>query len=319
MSILYPEIEPYCHNMLDVGDGNQIYWETCGNPGGKPVIVLHGGPGSGCTPRLRCFFDPALYRIVLFDQRGCGRSKPQASDITTELSSNTTWRLIADMERLRENLGVDRWMVFGGSWGSTLGLVYAETYPQHVSDIILWGVAMTRPKEIEWLYYGVAPLFPEQWARFTRGLPDPKCADDILNPYFHRLHSADPVERVNAARDFHEWEWALFSNVGDATPGERWLDPAFQVARARIVTHYFLNRAWLEDGILLRNAERLAGIPGIMVHGNFDVGSPLVSAWELAHAWPGSELVIVRGAGHSTTDPGMDAALVEATNRLSQR
>jgi proline iminopeptidase len=162
MSILYPEIEPYYANMLDVGDGNRIYWETCGNPDGKPVIVLHGGPGSGCTPRFRRFFDPALYRIVLFDQRGCGRSRPHASSLTTDLSVNTTWHLLADIERLRETLGIERWMVFGGSWGSTLGLVYAETYPQHVSEIILWGVALTRPADIDWLYRGVAPLFPEQ-------------------------------------------------------------------------------------------------------------------------------------------------------------
>ena len=319
MSILYPEIEPYHQDMLAVGDGNRIYWEACGNPEGKPVIVLHGGPGSGCTPRLRRFFDPARYRILLFDQRGCGRSTPHASDMNTDLSTNTTWHLIADMERLRESLGIERWMIFGGSWGSTPGLVYAETYPQRVSEMILWGVAMTRPAEIDWLYHGVVPLFPEQWAQFTRGVPAPQSTDDILEAYFHRLHSADPVECINAARDFHEWEWALFSNVGDATPGERWLDAAFQLARARIVTHYFINRAWLEDGILLHNAEKLAGIPGIMVHGRFDVGSPLVSAWELAQVWPESELVIVRGAGHSTTDPGMDTALVEATNRLSRR
>lgn len=251
----------------------------------------------------------------MFDQRGCGRSQPHASSLATDLSVNTTWHLLADIERLRETLGIERWMVSGGSWGSTLGLLYAETYPQHVPEIILWGVALTRPVDIDWLYRGVAPLFPEQWARFTRDVPQITSADDILDAYFHRLHSADEEVRIKAARDFHDWEWSLFTLVGDEEPGDRWLDPRFQLARARIVTHYFRNRAWLEDGILLQNADRLAGIPGIMVHGRLDVGSPLVSAWELARAWPDSELVVVPGAGHSTSDPGMDAALVEAADR----
>jgi proline iminopeptidase len=318
MTTLYPEIEPYDHGMLEVGESNTISWETCGNPGGKPVVVLHGGPGSGCTPRWRRFFDPAAYRIVLFDQRGCGRSRPHASELTTELSVNTTWHLLADLERLRRYLGIDRWMLFGGSWGSTLALTYAEEYPQVVSEIILWGVAMTRRTEIKWLYRDVAPLFPQEWSRFIAGVPAEDRAGDLVEAYFRLLHSADPDVRLKAARAFHDWEWALFT-TGTPTPqSSRWRDPSFQLARGRIITHYFRHGAWLEEGILLAQAHHLAGIPGVMVQGRLDVGSPLQSAWELAQAWPDSELVIVGGAGHSTADPGMDAALVAATNRFAR-
>ena len=315
MSFLYPEIEPYQHGLLPSGSGNQVYWEACGSPQGKPVVVLHGGPGSGCTPRMRRFFDPAAYRIILFDQRGCGRSLPHASDPAVDLSANTTWELVADIEHLRLHLGIERWMVFGGSWGSTLGLVYAETHPQQVTEIILWGVAMTRPAEIDWLYRGVAPLFPAEYDRFTRGIPESERSGDWVEDYYRRLHHPDPAVRLKAAHDFHAWEWALFTVQDGAQPGERWLDPAFQMARARIVTHYFRHRAWLEDGFILQNAGRLAGIPGIMVHGRLDVGSPLAAAWELAQAWPASELVIVPAAGHSTSEPGMEAAILAATDR----
>lgn len=319
MSKLYPDIEPYEHGWLAVGDGQALYWEACGRPTGKPVVVLHGGPGSGCTPHWRRYFDPAAYRIILFDQRGCGRSRPHASAPTVGLDANTTWHLLADIERLRAALGVERWMVFGGSWGSTLGLVYAEAHPERVTEIVLWGTALTRPAEIDWLYHGVAPLFPAQWARFLAGVPEaPARTPDLLDAYFHRLHSPDPAVRLQAARDFQAWEWALFSVVGEAAPSERWLDPAFQIARARIVTHYFRNAAWLEDEHILRHAGRLAGIPGVMVHGRLDVGSPLWSAWQLAQVWPGSELVIVPGAGHSTGDPGLDDALVAATQRFAR-
>lgn len=319
MTVLYPEIEPDDHGMLDVGDGNAIYWETCGNPDGRPVVVLHGGPGSGCTPRMRRFFDPTAYRIVLFDQRGCGRSTPHASDLATDLSVNTTWHLLADMERLRAHLGIRRWMLFGGSWGSTLALAYAEEHPQLVTAIVLWGVAMTRRSEINWLYHDVAPLFPEQWARFVAGVPEAERDGDLVEAYFRLMHSPHAEVRAKAARDFHDWEWALFSVVGNEAPGGRWLDQRFQLARGRIVTYYFRHAAWLEEGVLLKRADRLAGIPGVMVHGRFDVGSPLQAAWELAQAWPDSELVIIGGAGHSTADPGMDAALVAATDRFARQ
>lgn len=318
MSTLYPEIEPYSDGTLATDDGHRIYWETCGNPAGKPAIVLHGGPGSGCTPHMRRFFAPAAYRIVLFDQRGCGRSSPHASEPDVDLSTNTTWHLVADMERLRQQLGIDRWLIFGGSWGSTLALAYAERHPERVSEIVLWGIAMTRRSEIDWLYRGVAPLFPAEWARFVAGVPEAERTGDLVEDYHRLLHSPNAAVRAQAARAFHEWEWALFTVMEpDATPGDRWLDPRFQLARARMVTHYFRHGAWLEEGLLLREAHRLSGIPGVMVHGRMDVGSPLQAAWELAQAWPDGELVIVGGAGHSTNDAGMDAAIVAATDRFA--
>jgi proline iminopeptidase len=283
------------------------------------VVALHGGPGSGCTPGWRRYFDPTRYHIVLFDQRGCGRSLPHASDLATDLAVNTTWHLLADMERLRQHLRIERWMLFGGSWGSTLALAYAEQYPERVSEIVLFGVAMTRRSEIDWLYRGVAPLFPEAWSRFVAGVPEMERGTGLLEAYARLLNNPDPEVRTQAARDFHDWEWALFSVITEAKPGGRWLDEDFQLARARIVTHYFRHGAWLEEGQLLKHAHRLAGIPGILVHGRLVVGSPFLAAWELARAWPGSELVIVRGAGHSTSDPGMDEALVAATNRFAGR
>jgi proline iminopeptidase len=319
MTVLYPEIEPYDQGLLAVGDGNTIYWETCGAADGQPVVVLHGGPGSGCTPHLRRFFDPTAYRIVLFDQRGCGRSTPHASELTTDLSVNTTRHLLADMEQLRQHLGIRRWMLFGGSWGSTLALAYAEEYPQLVSAIVLWGVAMTRRSEIRWLYHDVAPLFPEQWARFVAGVPEAERTGDLVEDYFRLMSNPNLEVRTQAARDFHDWEWALFSLVVNEPPSGRWLNQSFQLARGRIVTHYFRHAAWLDEGILLERACRLAGIPGVMVHGRFDVGSPLKAAWELAQAWPDGELVVVGGAGHSTADPGMDAALIAATNRFAKQ
>lgn len=316
--MLYPEIEPYDHGLLDVGDGNRIYWETCGSPDGKPVVALHGGPGSGCTPGMRRYFDPAAYRIILFDQRNCGRSLPHASDPAADLSTNTTGHLLKDMEALRQHLAVERWMLFGGSWGATLALAYAERYTDRVTEIVLWGVTMTRPSEIDWLYHGVAPLFPEQWDRFRAGVPVSERDGNLVEAYYRLLHDPDPAVRAKAALDFHRWEFALMSLDPDAPFGPRWSQPDFRLARARIVTHYFRNNAWLEDGMLLREAGTLSGIPGIMVQGRLDLGSPLVTAWELSHAWPGSELVIVGGAGHSPNDPGMTDAIVAATDRFAR-
>jgi proline iminopeptidase len=317
VSELYPEIEPYDHGMLDVGDRNLVYWEVCGSPDGKPAVVLHGGPGSGCSTGMRRYFDPSVYRIVLFDQRGCGRSTPHASDPATDLSVNTTQHLIADLELLRRHLGIDRWLVLGGSWGSTLGLAYAEGHPDRVTEIILVGVTTGRRSAIDWLYRGVAPLFPEEWARFLAGVPAPERHGDLVETYHRLLEDPDPGVRVRAARDWSDWEWALTSIDPDAVPDARWSQPRFRLARARIVTHYFRHNVWLEDGVLLREAGSLAGIPGVMVHGRLDLGSPLVHAWELTRAWPDGELVIVSGAGHSSTDPGMSAAVVAATDRFA--
>jgi proline iminopeptidase len=313
---LYPEIEPYDRGMLGVGDANLVYWEACGNPDGKPAVVLHGGPGSGCSAGLRRYFDPGRYRVVLFDQRGCGRSTPHASDPDTDLSVNTTDHLLADMDRLRRHLGIGRWLLFGGSWGSTLALAYAERQPSRVTEIVLFGVTNTRRSEIDWLYRGVAPMFPEQWARFRAGVPEPERDGGLVEAYHRLLHDPDPAVREEAARDWHDWEAAPMSVDPDAEPDPRWSRPEFRMARARIVTHYFRNNAWLEDGLLLREAHRLAGIPGVMVQGRLDLGSPPVTAWELDRVWPDGELVVVDGAGHSLSDPGIGEALVAATDRF---
>jgi proline iminopeptidase len=319
MTVLYPEIEPYDHGLLDVGDGNLVYWEVCGNPHGKPAVVLHGGPGSGCSTGARRYFDPNAYRIVLFDQRGCGRSLPHASDLRTDLSVNTTAHLLADIEQLRQRLRIDQWLLFGGSWGSTLGLAYAERYPQRVTAMVLGGVATTRRAEIDWLYRGVAPLFPAQWARFRAGVPPAERDGDLVAAYYRLLQDPNPAIHMQAAQDWCEWESALVSVDPEATPEPRRLQPTFQLAFARIVTHYFHHNGWLAEGMLLRHASVLAHIPGILVHGRLDLASPLVTAWELARAWPNSELVIVRGAGHASTDPGMSEALIAATDRFATR
>lgn len=318
MTPLYPPIEPYNQGMLAVGDDNFIYWECCGNPQGQPAVLLHGGPGSGCTVGMRRFFNPAAYRIILFDQRGCGRSLPHAGDPATTLTANTTARLMADIERLRTHLGIDRWLVYGGSWGSTLALAYAECHPQQVAAIILAGVTMTRRSEIDWLYRGVAPLFPAEWARFRAGVPADQREGDLVAAYYQLLNNPDPAVQAQAAQAWHAWEAAQLSVDPQAKPPATWADPRFRLARARIVTHYFHHNAWLEEGILLRNAGRLAGIPGVLVHGRLDLGAPLVTAWELAQAWPDSELVLVSGAGHSTGDPGMPEAIIAATDRFAK-
>jgi proline iminopeptidase len=315
---MYPEIEPYAQGMLDVGDDNWVYWETCGNPHGKPVVVLHGGPGTGCNPGMRRLFDPSAYRIILFDQRGSGRSRPHASDYTTNLAVNTTAHLLADMERLRTFLDVERWMVWGGSWGCTLGIAYAETYPQHVSALLLVGVTTTRRSEINWLYREIAPLFPEQWKRFREGVPEEQREGDLVAAYYHLLQNPDPGIRSKAALNWCDWEASMLSVQPDFKPGARWYQPEFQMAFARLVTHYFHHGAWLEEGILIRNAARLNGIPGRMIHGRLDLDAPLTTAWELSQVWHDGELIIVQGAGHSSTDPGMTEATIAATDHFAR-
>ncbi|MBB3410369.1 proline iminopeptidase [Rhizobium sp. BK316] len=316
MSVLFPEIEPNQHGLLDTGDGNLVYWETCGNPVGKPALVLHGGPGSGCSTAARRYFDPSTYRIILFDQRNCGRSLPNAADAATDLSRNTTVHLIEDMERLRALFGVKKWAIFGNSWGSTLALAYAQSHPDHVSGIVIAGVTTTRRSEIDWLYRGIAPLFPEEWHRFGEALP-PELRDlDRVSAYHRLLHDPEEQVRLKAARDWHEWEAATILLADPAGLPRRWSDPRYLLTRARIITHYFREGAWLEDGILLENAGRLAGIPGILIHGRFDIEAPLVTAWELARAWPGAELIVLPKAAHSTANADIAAAIVAATNRF---
>ena len=308
---LYPPIEPYESGMLDVGDGQLVYWETCGNPDGKAALVLHGGPGSGCTPQQRRFFDPGGYRIVLLDQRGAGRSLPHASEPTTDLSTNTTQHLVADIEVLREHLGVERWLVFGNSWRSTLALAYAEQHAAYVSEIVLVAVGMTRPSEIDWLYHGVGRFFPEEWSRFRDGAPEAERDGNLVAAYYRLLQQPDLAVREQAAVEWCAWEDALVSLPG--APNPRYDDARFRMAFARVVTHYFHHLAWLEDGVLLRQADRLHGIPGVLIHGRFDLGGPLVTAWELERAWVGSTLV-VGPAGHSYADPWMRASAINATD-----
>ncbi|MBM0257395.1 prolyl aminopeptidase [Micromonospora sp. 4G55] len=297
----YPPIEPYDHGMLDVGDGNAVYWEVCGNPDGKPALVVHGGPGSGCGTGVRRFFDPARYRIVLFDQRGCGRSTPHASDPATDLRHNTTHHLVADMERLREHLGVRRWLLHGGSWGSTLILAYAQRHPERVSEIVINAVTSTRRSEIDWLYRGVGRFFPQQWDRFLAGAPGTPRDGDVVGAYARLMADPDPAVRERATVDWCAWEDAVVSAEAVTSPySDR--PSAARMAMVRICSHYFAHGAWLEEGVLLRDAHRLAGIPGVLIHGRLDLSSPLDTAWQLHRAWPDSELIVVEQAGHFGTD-----------------
>lgn len=315
MTDLYPQVEPHRSGHLDVGGGHEIYWEECGNPAGIPALVLHGGPGSGCTPGPRRLFDPGRYRTVLFDQRGCGRSRPRVSAFT-DLSDNTTGDLLDDIERLRTTLKVERWVVHGLSWGSTLALAYAEAHPDRVAAMVLASVTMTRPNEIHWLYHEAGRFYPEAWRRFRDGAGGPGGGgrgSDLVEAYWHLLHEhPETTRRERAARDWCAWE-AAASPLPGGGPNPRYRDPDFRMTFARLVTHYFHHRAWLSDGQLLDGAVRLAGIPGVLVHGRQDLGSPLDTAWELAQAWPGSELVLV-STGHAG-GKAMTAAVVDALDR----
>lgn len=315
---LYPEIEPCDHAMLEVGEGNRVYWETCGNPRGKPALVVHGGPGSGCSTWHRRLFDPAAYRIVLFDQRSCGRSRPHASEPDIDLTNNTTQHLVADMELLRDHLGIERWLVFGGSWGSTLALAYAEAHPDRVTEMILWGVTTGRRAECDWLFRGgVAPLFPEQWECLRAGVPAAERDGDIVAAYSRMLHDPDPEVRARAALAWCTWESATPEWPPATGLAKRYEDPDFALAFARLVTHYVRHDLFLEDGILLRDAHVLADIPGILVNGRFDLQAPIGNAWELARAWPRAELVIVDDAGHAADERWLTQELVRATDRFA--
>ena len=318
MTGLFPPIQPSEHGMLAVGDGNLVYWETCGSPRGKPAVVVHGGPGSGCTDWQRRLFDPAAYRVVLFDQRGCGRSAPHASALDTDLTSNTTWHLVDDMEALRRHLGIERWLVLGGSWGSSLALAYAVRFPERVTEVILFGVTTGRHAEFDWLFRGgVARFFPEQWGRLRAAAPLAEGDRDVVDAYHRMLYDPDPAVRQRAA-----YEWCLWESATPAWPptaglSARFQDRGFALAFARLVTHYVRHYAWLDDGCLLRGAEALADIPGTLVNGRFDFQAPIANAWELRRAWPRAELVIVDGAGHA--DGAITRELVHATGRFSRR
>jgi proline iminopeptidase len=300
-----------------MGDGHYIYWETCGNPQGKPALVLHGGPGSGCTAGSRRPFDPSKYRIVLFDQRGCGRSKPHASGDDVDLKTNTAEHLLGDIESLRTLLGVERWLIFGGSWGSTLALAYAERHPERVSEMILASVTTTSHWEVDWLTGGVGQYFPEALERLTSGAPCLRPGERLVEAYQRLLMSPEPEIHNQAAKDWCDWETAIVALRPDQKPNPRYEDPAFRLAFSRIVTHYFSNYAWLEDEVLLREAHRLKGIPGVLIHGRLDLECPLVTAYRLAQSWPESELFIVDDAGHDGSAPGMTEGLVEACDRFA--
>ena len=317
---IYTALEPYESGMLDAGDGNLLYWETCGNRRGKPALVLHGGPGSGCTAWHRRLFDPSVYRIVLFDQRSCGRSTPHASDPSVSLEANTTWHLIADVELLREHLGIERWLVLGGSWGCTLALAYAEQHPERASELVLFGVTTGRHSEFDWLFRGgVAAFFPEQWERLRAALPENERHGDIVDAYARLLHHPDPSVRERAA-----YEWCLWESATPTWPpsdglAPRFADPKHRMAFARIVTHCVRHNAWIEDGRLLRDAEKLQDIPGAMINGRFDFQSPIGNAWALKRVWPRAELVIVDDAGHAADNAGIARELVRATDRFAAR
>ncbi len=308
MAELYPPVEPHARGMLEVGDGNRVYWEVCGNPRGRPAVVVHGGPGSGCTPGHRRYFDPERYRLVLFDQRGCGRSTPHASAPDTGMAHNTTAHLLADMESLRAHLGIDNWILTGASWGSTLLLAYAERFPERVSGIVINAVTMTRPTEIDWLYRGLRRYLPQEWEAFRAGAPGTGPDDDVVAAYARLLEDPDERVRRRAARDWHTWEDATISLEPNGTPGAYSDRPSdAMLGRARICAHYFSHDVWLAPDILLREAHRLAGIPGTLIHGRFDLGSPLDNAWDLAQAWPDAELVVVDDAGHTGSDAARQA------------
>ena len=309
---LYPPIEPFESGMLDVGDGHQVYWEMCGNPEGKPAVFLHGGPGGGITPSYRRVFDPKRYKALLFDQRGCGRSTPHA-----ELEANTTWHLVADIERLREVMGVDRWLVFGGSWGSTLALAYAETHPDHVSELVLRGIFTIRKAEIDWYYqHGASELFPEKWEPFLAPIPEAE-RGDMVAAYRKRLTSPDRATRLAAAKAWSLWEGETITLLPDPGLSERFSEDDFAVAFARIENHYFTHGGWLEEGQLIRDAGRLTGIPGVIIQGRYDMACPPVTAWDLHKAWPEAEFHLVEGAGHAFSERGILDRLIRATDRFA--
>jgi proline iminopeptidase len=311
---LYPPIEPYRWGQLDVGDGHSLYWERCGTPGAKPVVFLHGGPGAGCSPDHRRQFDPARYDILLFDQRGCGRSTPYAS-----LDANTTWHLVEDIERLRALAAVERWMVFGGSWGSTLALAYAETYPDRVTELVLRGIFTFRQTELDWLYrYGASEVYPDKWQEFLDPIPEAE-RGDLVAAYHRRLTSPDPATQLAAAKAWSKWEAETVTLLPNPGVVEHHSSDEYAIAIARIENHYMVNRGWLEEGQLLANAGRLRDIPGVIVQGRYDMCTPPASAWALYQAWPEAELNIVPDGGHLFNEPGVLDGLIRASDAFAGR
>jgi len=310
---MYPPLEPHRTGRLPVSGGHELHFEESGNPAGKPVVFLHGGPGGGTEPRQRRFFHPERYRIVLFDQRGCGRSTPHAG-----LEANTTWHLVADIEALREHLGIARWQVFGGSWGSTLALAYAEKHPERVTELVLRGIFLLRRQEIEWFYQrGASALYPDAWETYRDHIPEAE-RGDLLAAYHRRLTSDDPAVRLAAAKAWSGWEGATSKLIPDAALQSHYEEDAVALAMARIEAHYFVNRGFLAcDDQLLRDAGRIRGIPGVIVQGRYDVVCPAESAWALHRAWPEADFVLTPDSGHSAFEPPNSRALVAATDRFA--
>lgn len=313
MRDLYPSIEPYASGHLDVGDSHAIYWERVGTPGGKPAVFLHGGPGGGISPDHRRLFDPACYDVLLFDQRGCGRSIPHA-----ELDANTTWHLVADIERLRVMAGVEKWLVFGGSWGSTLALAYAQRHVDRVSELVLRGIFTVRQAEIDWYYqHGASRIYPDKWERFVAPIA-PEDRGDMVAAYRRLLTGDDVAARLAAARAWSVWEGETIRLLPD--PGLSATHDAddFALAFARIENHYFVHSGWLEDGQLLRDAAKLAHIPGVIVQGRYDMACPAETAWALHRAWPQARFKMIEGAGHAYNEPGILDALIRATDGFAR-
>jgi proline iminopeptidase len=309
---LYPEIEPFETGMLEVGDGHTLYWERVGTKGAKPAVFLHGGPGGGIAPVHRRLFDPALYDVILFDQRGCGRSTPHAG-----LDANTTWRLVADIEKLRELAGHERWLVFGGSWGSTLALAYAQTYPEAVSELVLRGIYTLTRAELSWYYqFGVSEMFPDKWERFQAPIP-PDERHDMMAAYRRRLTGEDRAVQLEAAKAWSLWEGETITLLPEPATSGKFGQDEFALAFARIENHFFVHSGWLEEGQLVRDAFKLADIPGVIIHGRYDMPCPLRFAWELHKAWPQAEFHIVEGAGHAFSEPGILDRLIRATDRFA--
>ena len=308
---LYPPVDPFDQRMFDVGDGHKIYVEQCGNPKGEPVLVLHGGPGGGCSPAMRRYFDPSYYRIILFDQRGCGRSRPHAS-----IENNTTWHLVADIERIREEFDIDAWICFGGSWGATLALIYAETHPDRVRSLILRGVFLMTQAELDWFYGGGAARFwPEIWHRFAGIIPEDE-RGDLIEAYHKRLFCGDLSIETRFARAWCAWENALASIHSNGSGGDAPMD--YARAFARLENHYFRNAGWLDfDGQILAHADRIKHIPGVIVQGRYDMICPPEQAYTLSKAWPKADLKLVRMAGHALSEPGVSAELVRAMDRIA--
>lgn len=310
---MYPEIQPYRQGYLNTDDGHQVYWELCGNPAGKAAIFLHGGPGSGCAPTHRRLFDPERYNILLFDQRGCGRSTPHAS-----LENNTTWHLVSDIERLRgEILNAEKCQIFGGSWGSTLALAYAQTYPERVSELILRGIFTIRRSELLWFYQeGASHLFPDYWEDFLAPIPNDE-RHDLMTAYHKRLTSNDPATQLKAAHAWTQWESRTITLLPSAAYLKSHSDDASALAFARIENHYFVNKGFMQEGQLLRNANKLHAIPGVIVQGRYDVCTPAKTAWDLHKVWPQAEFHLIDDAGHAFDQPGNLAQLLAATDKFS--